>query len=181
VLHVFSSNDNVKLKNKCTLRRHLMKLDTGPEFCMVPLTQLILLESNPRKISKEAMDKLCNSMREDPNFFLLRPCLVNRLNGGLRVYAGNQRIRAAIRLKMKEVPCLIEDDVSEKLIKARIIKDNKTYGTFDYDILGNEYEIDELLDAGFTPEELDFNVDDIHPKEEDEKKQHECPACGHKF
>src|SRR5436190_19736655 len=100
-----------------------------------PIKSLKLLERNPRKITKNAMDKLCKSLSDDPSFFTNRPCLVHEKDGVLEVYAGNQRVRAATKLKWKEVPCIVESGLSDEVIKSRVIKDNKTYGEFDYDIL----------------------------------------------
>lgn len=117
-------------------------------------SDLTLLEKNPRKISKEQMQKLCKSIEEDPDFFINRPCLVNDKNGVKTVYAGNQRVRAARRLKIKSVPCIVDNDLSDDIMKQRIIKDNKTYGEFDFEVLIAEYDTEMLLDAGFSYEDL---------------------------
>lgn len=131
------------------------------EIVHLNISDLKLLKNNPRKISKDQMDKLCESLKNDPDFFINRPCLVNEKDDVLEVYAGNQRVRAAKKLKWKKVPCIIEKDLSEHIVKERIIKDNKTYGEFDYEILANEWDVDLLLDAGFTPEELVGSAQDI--------------------
>ncbi len=137
----------------------------------IPIKDLTLLEKNPRKITKEQFEKLVKSLEADPGFFDLRPCLVNRLadaGNALIVYAGNQRVQAAKKLKWKNVPCIVEDDLDEAVMKQRIIKDNSHYGFFDWDILGNEYNIDDLLDAGITPEQMDIEVKDLGSTEEDD-------------
>jgi DNA modification methylase len=124
----------------------------------IPISQLQPLERNPRRISKDQMAKLVKSLREDARFLECRPILVNHTtdDNGVhiyQVYAGNQRLQAAKRLKWRSVPCIIDMGLDENIMKSRIIKDNKTYGEFDYDILNNEYD-DYLLDAGFTEDEL---------------------------
>lgn len=124
----------------------------------IPIKQLTLLENNPRRINNDQMEKLRTSLQEDPSFFDARPCLVNRVHKVLTVYAGNQRVRAAKKLGWKEVPCIIDDDLDEQLMKSRIIKDNKTYGEFDWDILANEWDMEMLLTAGFTEEELTNDI-----------------------
>lgn len=138
------------------------------EIKKFPIKSLTLLERNPRKITKEQMSKLCESLKSDPEFFNNRPCLINKKGEKFEVYAGNQRVRAAKSLGWKEVPCIIEYDLEESVIKDRIVKDNKTYGEFDYDILAADYEIEHLLEAGFTPEELDYDIQDLGSTEEDE-------------
>jgi ParB-like chromosome segregation protein Spo0J len=148
----------------------------------IPISKLKLLERNPRRITKEQMTKLENSLKNDPEFLNCRPILVNDNNGTLEVYAGNQRVRAAKKLKWKEVPCIIEKDLDPEVMKARTIKDNFHAGTFDYDLLSCDYDIDMLLDCGFTTEQLEIDVDiiDIEEKnkESKESKGKSCPHCG---
>lgn len=124
----------------------------------IQIKKLKLLESNPRRITKEQMDKLCRSIESDPNFLQCRPVLVNCIQVDdmpiMHVYAGNQRVRAAKKLGHKEIPCLVEYDLDEDTVKKRIILDNKTFGEFDFDILANEYDIELLMDCGFKPEEI---------------------------
>ena len=98
------------------------------DIVQVPIKDLTLLERNPRKITSEQMMNLCRSIEEDEDFLILRPILVNQIGDILHVYAGNQRVRAAQKLKHKTVPCIIDHDLPEKILKQRIIKDNKTYG-----------------------------------------------------
>jgi DNA modification methylase len=138
---------------------------------LIDIKKLTLLKNNPRKITKDEMDKLCESLKNDPNFFHNRPVLVNqdKIDAPLIVYAGNQRVLAAKKLKWKQVPCIIEKGLSEDLIKERIIKDNKHAGTWDYDILANEWELETLIDCGFTPEELELDIaEQIESDEEDD-------------
>lgn len=151
---------------------------------LVPIKHLTLLERNPRKISKEQMNKLCKSIEEDLDFLHNRPILVNLQDGKHIVYAGNQRVRAAKTLKMKEIPCIIEKDLPHEVVQKRILKDNKTYGDFDWDILANEYEIDILLDCGFEADDLIGSVQDIdtgdigEDKEKEKKASKTCPHCN---
>lgn len=135
----------------------------------IHIKNLTLLQNNPRKITKTEMDKLCDSLKKDPDFLEHRPILVHDVEGILNVYAGNQRVLAAKKLKWKKVPCIIDKHLDEDTIKERIIKDNRHSGEWDYDILANEWEIDTLLDCGFTEEELELQIaEQIESTEEDE-------------
>ena len=107
----------------------------------VEIDKLIFLEDNPRKITAPQMKKLCESLKADTSFLYDRPVLVNRKDGKLYIYGGNQRVRAAQKLKWKKIPCSISDDLSDNQVKCRIIKDNKTYGEFDFDMLANNFEV----------------------------------------
>ena len=145
------------------------------EILSIPISSLNILKNNPRKISKEQFQKLCASLKKDPEFFKNRPCLVNKTDKGLEVYAGNQRIQAAKKLGWKEVPVIIEEGLSEEIIKERIIKDNKHYGEFDFDMLANEWEIDTLIDAGFSEDELvGFDIEEIEPQEDESDVLEPC-------
>lgn len=150
----------------------------------IPIKNLTLLERNPRKICKDQFEKLCNSLKKDPNFFFNRPCLVHNKENKLVVYAGNQRILAAKKLGWENVPCIVESDLSEDIIKERIIKDNKHYGEFDFDILANEWNIDVLLGCGFTADEIVGSVQDIDTESSEIKEddlEECCDKCGQKI
>lgn len=151
----------------------------------IPIKNLKLLEKNPRRVTKEQMQKLCKSLTEDPEFLKKRPVLVNLCNGVHQVYAGNQRVRAAKKLGWKTIPCDIDTDLPEDVMKSRVIKDNRSAGEWDYDALANGWEIGDLLDWGFTQEELQVDVEAVEPnlgedaecltgKDEDAR----CPNCG---
>lgn len=158
----------------------------------IAISKLRILKNNPRRISKDQMDKLVKSIQDDPKFLQCRPILVN-LKGDCNkkeyiVYAGNQRVQAAKKLKWKTIPCIIEDNLDEELMKQRIIKDNKSYGEFDFDILANIYEIETLLDCGFQDFELSIDtsgktIEEVleEEKESKGKKKKECPNCHHIF
>ena len=168
-----------------------MKIET------IEISKLKLLDRNPRRITKEQMDKLCRSIEADTNFLQCRPVLVNcvhvemstkdsvRYDEILHVYAGNQRVRAAKKLGMKEIPCIVEYDLDEETIKKRMIQDNKTYGEWDWDVLANEFDIEVLLDCGFTADELVGSVQEIETSEEKENSKDEenktCETCGRKL
>ena len=70
--------------------------------------------------------------------------------------------------------------------KANIVA-NKAGGTFDFDILANEFELDDLLDWGFLDGELGINDNNYESgygeKEVDEniETKNECPKCGYKW
>lgn len=161
-----------------------MENENPIRICNVPIKSLTLLERNPRRISKTQMDKLCKSLKDDADFLFNRPILVHELDGVFYVYCGNQRVRAAKQLRWKEIPCIIERNLSEEIIKARIIKDNKTYGEFDYDILASDYETSDLLDYGFNENEIpdiskmmQEDPEDLDQDKEKDKKKKKCPHC----
>lgn len=151
------------------------------ELVNIPIKDIILSEKNPRKISKDQMQRLCKSLEDDPDFLNLRPVLIHEVEGKYYAYAGNQRVTAAKKLKWKEIPCLISKDLSENTVNTRMIKDNKEFGTWDNDILIESFDLTMLVDCGFTPEEIKFPEVDKNPLDDKIKKPTVCPSCGHEF
>lgn len=164
----------------------------------VLIKDLKLTEKNPRRINKEQFEKLCKSMEDDEEFISCRPILVNRVDGELNVYAGNQRIRAAKKIGWKYIPCIIEDDLDEEVMKKRLLLDNTHFGDWDFDMLSADFDNDLLLDSGFTEKMLfghfdadtannDDNtaipeIEDVPASEEQpDKKKKQCPICGHEW
>lgn len=149
-----------------------------PETLKLKISSLKLLESNPRTIQKDKFERLCKDMVKDPEFIERRPILINKIGDVLNVYAGNQRVRAAKKLGWREVPCIVDEDLDEKTMRHRILADNMHAGEWDYDLLANEWELDELIEAGFNPEDLVGNVLDDKEAEKKPKKPKLCPHCG---
>ncbi len=150
---------------------------------LIAISKLKLLEKNPRRITKDQMDKLCRSIESDPTFLECRPVLVNCIyvddKPYMHVYCGSQRVRASKKLGMKEIPCIVEYDLDEATLKKRLILDNSHFGTWDWDELANSFEIETLIECGFTAEDLigPLGKDDDKPKKCQESKE-KCPACG---
>lgn len=157
----------------------------------MPLEKLTLYQRNPRRISRLELNRLQRSMKHDPGFFTARPCLVNKIDGQFLVYAGNQRVKAAKKLGWKKIPCFIEENLSDKIMQERLIKDNRHNGEWDYDMLASDYEIKDLLELGFSKSELEIGdtAEELEKaeqqyraeKREEEKKGVMCPNCGHVF
>lgn len=107
---------------------------------------------NPRKISKDAMEELKNSIRR---FGLVDPIIVNSApeRNGI-VIGGHMRLRAAQELGFEAVPVVylnIPDLEREKELNIRL---NKNTGEFDWDLLAN-FDESFLKGIGFSSEELD--------------------------
>lgn len=134
---------------------------------------------NPRRISTHDADNLKNSLEK---FGLIDKPIIT--SDGL-IIGGHQRIKMLKKMGVKEVECHVPDkDLSESDIKALNIGMNRIHGEFDYDILANEFEVEELLTMGFTQEDL--AVDEVTEIESEEPKGKEvkektCPNCGHVF
>ena len=90
----------------------------------------------------------------------LRPIVVNN---NMVVLGGNMRLKACKEAGLKEVWILKADDLTEEKQKEFIIKDNVGFGEWEYDMLGNEWDLDELDDWGLLIPSFneDINYDPI--------------------
>jgi len=141
------------------------------EIQYLPISKLKLNEKNPRKIDKDQFEKLCHNIETDPEYFKMRPCLVNETNEGNIVYAGNQRLRAAKKLGLKQVPCIIAKDIPEDLLKKRIVLDNTTHGEHDFEMLSSLYDPGELLELGMKEHELHLDAAELIEGEAEEDSE----------
>ena len=117
---------------------------------------LIKAEYNPRKISEKELKDLRASIDK---FGLVEPVVVNTHKGreGV-VVGGHQRLRVMLAEGWTEIPC-VEVDLSLKDEKELNIRLNKSGGEFDFELLSEHFEIDDLLEFGFDSIEFD-DMDD---------------------
>ena len=100
--------------------------------------------SNPRAIRKDQLDKLVKSLREFPEMLEARPIVVDP---DFVVLGGNMRLKAAQLAGLTEVPVYVAT-WEEAKHKEFIIKDNLAFGEWDWDMLANEWDAEELDDWG---------------------------------
>jgi len=125
------------------------------------ISDLIKADYNPRKITENQFDDIKKSIEK---FGFVEPIVININPSRMNVIiGGHQRFEVAKKLKYKEVDC-VELDLTLGQEKELNIRLNKNTGDFDLDILGNYFDVDDLIDYGFNPLELGL-VDDIEPQE----------------
>ena len=100
--------------------------------------------SNPRAIRKDQLDKLVKSLREFPEMLEARPIVVDP---DFVVLGGNMRLKAAQLAGLTEVPVYVAS-WEEAKHKEFIIKDNLAFGEWDWDMLANEWDAEDLDDWG---------------------------------
>lgn len=152
-----------------------------------PVKNLKELERNPRQISKENFEILKKSIKDNPDYFEARPVILSNRTGELVVIAGNQRLKAAKALALTEVPTVLLEGLSEEREREIIIRDNVENGEWDFDVLADEWAMDDLQEWGVenAPNlELDVNDDDFLKDTEITKNKDKkivCPFCGGEF
>lgn len=100
---------------------------------------------NPRSIQKHKFTKLVNSIKEFPEMLKLRPIVVDDNNV---VLGGNMRLKASIEAGLTEVWIEKASDLTPEQQKEFIIKDNSSFGDWDWDVLANEWDTEKLNDWG---------------------------------
>lgn len=104
--------------------------------------------NNPRIIKDERFAKLVQSIKDFPKMMELRPMVINSDN---IVLGGNMRLKAITELGMKEIPdswVKKATDLTEEEARRFIIADNVGFGEHDWEVLANEWNMDELTDWG---------------------------------
>lgn len=118
----------------------------------VKITEVVANPNNPRVIRDDKFKKLVKSINEFPEMLQLRPIVVN---DEMIVLGGNMRLKACKEAGLKEVHIIKASDLSEAQQAEFIIKDNVGFGDWDWDMLANEYDDDELKKWGLDIPKFD--------------------------
>jgi len=129
----------------------------------VDIRQVRSNPDNPRFIKGDKFEKLVKSIREFPQMLELRPIVVNK---DMIVLGGNMRLKACEEAGIDQVPIIFADNLTEEQQKEFIIKDNSSFGEWDWDLLANEWETQDLIDWGMDIPD-DWAVDEVLEAEED--------------
>lgn len=86
---------------------------------------------NPRKGTKEAIEKLAESIKGNPKFFEARPILLSDRTGELIIIGGERRSEAAALLGMKTVPTILLSGLTEEQEDEIMVRDNTHTGEWD--------------------------------------------------
>ena len=115
------------------------------------------LPANPRLIKDERFKKLMKSIQDLPEMTEARDLLVYPYGGDYVVIGGNMRLRAYQELGWKEVPCcVLPDNMPVDKLREMVIQDNNPFGETDWNMIANEWDVEELKDWGVDlPEDWD--------------------------
>jgi len=149
------------------------------EIKMIKVDDLKPYENNPR-FNDDAVEYVARSIKE---FGFKVPMVIDKDN---TIVAGHTRYKASLELGLKEVPCIVADDLTDEQIKAFRLADNKVseQAGWNYDLL--DLELDDILelnmeDFGFLKHE-DIDIDNFFEEnneiKEDKKNTIICPYCN---
>ena len=127
--------------------------------------------NNPRLIKDDKFAKLVKSIKEFPEMLDLRPIVVN---DDMIVLGGNMRLKACKEAGLKVVPVIKASELTEEQQRRFIIADNVGFGEWDWEMLGNEWEAEQLEEWGlevpnftetnYSDKNKEINVDDLDTK-----------------
>ena len=112
---------------------------------LIPASQIKLNPNNPRLIKDDKYKKLVQSIKDFPEMLHIRPIVVN---DEMVVLGGNMRLRACIEAGMTEIPTIKASSLTEKQQKEFLIKDNVGFGEWDWDILADNWDYNEITEWG---------------------------------
>lgn len=112
-------------------------------------------ENNPR-LNDDAVEPVADSIKE---FGFKVPIVVDK--DGV-IVTGHTRYKAAQKLGLKSVPCLVADDLNPEQIKAFRLADNKTgeLALWDFNLLDEELKSIEDIDMEQFGFEEAYDLDD---------------------
>ena len=143
------------------------------------LTEIMPYENNPRN-NDGAVDAVAASIQA---FGFQQPIVLDR-NG--IIIAGHTRYKAAQKLGLETVPCVVADELTPEEVRAYRLADNKTGELAGWDFSALEKELAaiemDMSEFGFGEHEPNMNaLDDLFApapeKEPEDPKQIQCPHC----
>lgn len=131
---------------------------------------------NPRKITKEKFDDLCESIRNSPEMKVLDEIRVYPFNGRYVVISGNHRYKAYKKLGWENVLCkILPEDTPKEKLREYVMKENMHYAENDNAML-NSWNLKELADW-----RVPIKIKSKKPKEMPEVEFTEILSESHNF
>ena len=149
------------------------------------IKDIIPYKNNAKKHDKTQINNVAESIKQ---FGMVQPIVIDKNN---EIVIGHCRYEALKKLKRKEAPCVIADDLTEEQIKKLRNLDNKlNESDWDYDLL--KFDIEDL---DFSDFDIDWEIPEFQETDdylqgqndidldnyEGKSKEIECPSCGFKF
>jgi ParB family transcriptional regulator, chromosome partitioning protein len=116
----------------------------------IPISEIKPYKNNPRK-NDEAALAVADSIKE---YGFRVPLLIDKNNV---VIAGHTRLKAALKLGMTELPCIIADDLTPAQVRAYRLMDNKAQEKSRWDEALLQQEFQELMGMGFDLTKTGFS------------------------
>ena len=123
------------------------------EIKKVKISSLKPHEDNPRTIDEFKFDYLKESITDFPQMLEMRPIVVNKKG---EILCGNMRYLACKELGYKEIP-VKEVELTQAQEKELMIKDNLSYGDWDWDAIEFNWDMDSV-DRWLGRDSIDYSA-----------------------
>jgi DNA modification methylase len=133
------------------------------ESKLVKISEVRLNPNNPRQIKDDKFKNLVSSIKDFPEMLDIRPIVVNT---DMVILGGNMRFRACKEAGLKQVPVIVADNLTEDQQREFLIKDNVSGGEWDWDLLANQWDTEQLEEWGLDIP-VDFKGEDLKAEEDD--------------
>lgn len=111
----------------------------------VKISEIKTNPKNPRIIKDDKFQKLVNSIKEFPEMLEKRPLVCyTDVDKKLVILGGNMRYKAAKEVGIKELTVVLADEWTEEQKAQFLIKDNLGYGEWDWEMIANEWNAEQL-------------------------------------
>lgn len=132
------------------------------------ISELTDYAKNPRMLSKEQFAHLKKSMDK---FGLIDKPIINA-DAAHTVIGGHQRLHVLRSEGVRAVECWYPSrELDEREVEELNIRLNKNTGSWEMDILANQWDVGNLLEWGFTKNELQFFGNEPEKTQPDEIKE----------
>lgn len=118
----------------------------------VEISKIKLNPNNPRIIKDDKFKNLVNSIKAFPKMLEIRPIVVN---DDMIVLGGNMRLRACQEADLKEIPIIKAAELTPEEQKQFIIRDNIAHGEWDWSMLANDWDNEDLKEWGLDVPEFE--------------------------
>ena len=135
----------------------------------IEINKIKLNTNNPRIIKDNQFEKLVQSIKDFPEMLDKRPIVVDE---DFEVLGGNMRLEACKKAGLKQVTIIKADNWTKQQKEKFIIKDNISFGDWDWDILANDWDNTKLNEWGldvWQPDESISNEKDYSINSLDDK------------
>jgi ParB-like chromosome segregation protein Spo0J len=122
------------------------------------ISEIKLNPNNPRLIKDDKFEKLVKSIKDFPEMLDIRPIVVN---SDMVILGGNMRFKACKEAGLKEIPVIVADNLTEEQQREFLIKDNTSGGEWDFEMLANEWDNEQLEDWGLDLVGFDIDSDEF--------------------
>lgn len=109
------------------------------------------LPSNPREWTRTDLDHLITSIKQTPELLEARGLIVYPHEGKYIILGGNMRFSALREMNEVDAPCYVmPGDTSIEKLKEIVIKDNGSFGDWDWNELYSNWSAEELSQWNLT-------------------------------